>query len=164
MNKFISKIYFVIFCAIALVLFFRGVTVLLTKDSLDPRTVQRAINFGSRESVHYYLRGKFHLADEKLEAAEKDFQRAIELDPLNHVEYYLDLAYLYFKNENYNKAESVIASCLAKYPEEVVQHFKRQEKEFALRLNIEESEVDLGRVKKIAQLYKLKAIIAHVKP
>lgn len=73
-----------------------------------------------RDSQHYFLLARISQARGELDQALQMYQRALQLDTLNHPEYYLDLAQLHLRREQPNEAVEVLNRVITLYPDPVI--------------------------------------------
>lgn len=81
---------------------------------------QQAIARDRDDSQHYFLLARVDRLDGQLAAAETAYRRALQLDPWNHPEYYVDLATLQIERGEKAAARTTVQTGLDLYPAAVV--------------------------------------------
>lgn len=79
-------------------------------------SVDTALKMNGQDARFYVVRGRINTAREGFLEAEKDFNRSLELDPLNY-EPYLELAYLFEKQKKLAEAQSYYQQALKRAPQ-----------------------------------------------
>lgn len=82
----------------------------------------QAIQRDQLDAQHYFLLARIDRFDKNYQSALYNYQRALQLDPQNHAEYYADLALLQFETGDKAAAQQTIATALGKYSDEVIKN------------------------------------------
>lgn len=82
----------------------------------------KAIDRDAHDSQHYILRAKANLLLGDNTRATIDYQRALEFDPYNHPEHYVDYVGLLIQANNLREAEVMLRNALSLYSDEVAQN------------------------------------------
>jgi tetratricopeptide (TPR) repeat protein len=78
--------------------------------------IDMALKMNDQYARFYVVRGRINTAREAFREAEKDFNRSLELDPLNY-EPYLELGYLFEKQKKWAEAQSYYQQALKRAPQ-----------------------------------------------
>jgi O-antigen ligase len=87
---------------------------------LAGQLAMKAAELDPNDSQHRLLAARIFLRQRNIEKAESMYKKAIALDPYNHPEYYVDLAWLYIQSERYQEAVQTTNRILDQYPAKVV--------------------------------------------
>lgn len=82
----------------------------------------QAIDRDPADAQHYFLLARVDRYSGNYQGALYNYQRALQLDPQNHAEYYADLASLQFQLGDTPAAQQTIDTALAKFNDEVIKN------------------------------------------
>ena len=93
-----------------------------TYEPLARDRAKEAIKRDPNDSQHYFLMGRIERLAGRQDEAIYSYKKALELDPLNHPEYYVDLAVVYNQKGDSPAAERTIKEGLKLYPDAVIKN------------------------------------------
>ncbi len=100
-----------------------------TAKELSEETIQK----NPKLDEAYQLKGRILLEREKYKEAEKQFKKAVELNPHNKPSYYFDLLRSLLAQNKTEPAKEVIANFEKIYTPEIIQFFESKQKSFSRR-------------------------------
>jgi len=115
----------------------------------------KLIKIKKSDADNWRFLAKIREARGDLNSAEIFYQKAIECDPYFIVAY-IDIANLYFKDKQYQKALGVLDNAISKYKDDEIQYFKGRRKMYSNAIGVEEIYFNDTQVDEIALLYKTK--------